>query len=87
MRARVPRAAERYLVVSVQDTGAGLEPDQAERVFERFGRGDNASNVEGSGLGLAIVMAIAEAHQGTVTLDSQVGIGSTFRLWLPGDSV
>jgi len=87
VRARVPRAAERYLVVSVQDTGAGLEPDQAERVFERFGRGDNASNVEGSGLGLAIVMAIAEAHQGTVTLDSQVGIGSTFRLWLPGGSV
>jgi signal transduction histidine kinase/DNA-binding response OmpR family regulator len=84
VRARVPRATERYLVVSVQDTGAGLEPDQAERVLERFDRGgDNASNVEGSGLGPAIVMAIAEAHQGTVTLDSQVGIGSTFRCGFP----
>lgn len=83
VRDRVGTPAEEYLVVSVQDTGVGIEPDQMERIFERFSRADNARHLDGSGLGLAIVMAIARAHQGTVTLDSQVGIGSTFRVWIP----
>lgn len=79
----IERPAPRYLVIGVQDTGAGIEPEQAARIFDRFGRADNARDVEGSGLGLAIVLAIGEAHQGTVTVESQPGAGSTFRLWIP----
>lgn len=82
---QVTRAADRYLVISVRDTGVGIAPDQVERIFERFGRGAETGNIEGFGLGLPIVQAIALAHGGAVTLDSQLGAGSTFRLWIPAD--
>ncbi|WP_153395219.1 sensor histidine kinase [Ornithinicoccus halotolerans] len=83
VRAQLAEPASRYLVVSVEDQGVGLEPDQVDRVFERFSRLEQARPVEGSGLGLSIVLAIARAHGGTVTVDSVPGVGSTFRLWLP----
>lgn len=83
VRDTVPEAAERYLVITVRDTGAGIGPEQAERIFDRFGRGEDAHGVEGAGLGLPIVLAIAQAHRGTVTLDTLPGRGSTFRLWIP----
>lgn len=79
----VTEPAPRYLVITVADRGDGISPEDAERIFERFGRSDEHHSVEGSGLGLPIVVAIAEAHGGTVTLESAVGLGSTFRLWLP----
>jgi signal transduction histidine kinase len=62
-----------------------LGPDEQERVFQRFWRGDRASAREAgrSGLGLAIVRQIAEGHGGQVTVRSTVGIGSTFTVWLP----
>ncbi|NLT30954.1 MAG: HAMP domain-containing histidine kinase, partial [Propionibacterium sp.] len=75
---------DRYLAVAVQDTGVGIAPEDQERIFERFGRTDSARRVDGSGLGLAIVSAIADAHGGTVQLESEPGEGSTFTLWLPG---
>ena len=77
--------AQRYLVISVRDQGTGIAPEDAERIFERFGRSEENRSVEGSGLGLPIVVAIAEAHRGAVTLDSMVGAGSTFRLWIPAE--
>lgn len=82
---RVARPAGRYLVITVRDHGVGINPEQVERIFERFGRSEDHRNVEGSGLGLPIVVAIAEAHRGTVTLDSVPGSGSTFRLWVPAE--
>ena len=71
--------------MSVLDDGPGLGPDEQERVFQRFWRGDRASAREAgrSGLGLAIVRQIAEGHGGQVTVRSTVGIGSTFTVWLP----
>jgi two-component system, OmpR family, sensor kinase len=63
--------------ISVADEGPGLTPEQAEHAFERFWRGADAST-PGSGLGLAIVRAIAERHQGRVTVD-----GSRFTIELP----
>ena len=63
--------------LSVEDEGAGLTPDQAERAFERFWRGPAAEG-PGSGLGLAIVRAIAERHGGGVTVE-----GSRFTISLP----
>ena len=63
--------------LSVEDEGPGLTPEQAERAFERFWRGPDPA-APGSGLGLAIVRAIAERHQGSVTVD-----GARFTLDLP----
>jgi two-component system OmpR family sensor kinase len=76
--------AER-VVVEVSDTGPGMAPDDAARVFERFYRADpaRARNAGGSGLGLSIVAGLVEAHGGTVSVVSVVGEGATFRVELP----
>jgi signal transduction histidine kinase len=72
-------------VLRVADTGIGLSPDEQERVFQRFYRSDNARahDAEGSGLGLCIARSIADAHGGTIELDSTPGVGSTFNVCLP----
>lgn len=78
-----PTLRTECFVVSVQDTGAGIPPDQLPRIFERFARADHTAQIEGSGLGLAIVDAIARGHGGVVTVQSVEDLGSTFRIWLP----
>ncbi|MFC4106979.1 sensor histidine kinase [Micromonospora zhanjiangensis] len=75
-------------VVEVADTGPGLSPEQAERVFERFYRADAARSrragvANGTGLGLAIVAALVAAHHGTVQVTETPGGGATFRVRLP----
>lgn len=68
----------------VRDTGVGIEPELIDGLFERFNRGGaTRSSNSGSGLGLAIVQRIAVAHGGTVSIQSDVGRGSTFTLDLP----
>ncbi len=71
--------------VAVSDEGPGIPPEDQPRVFDRFWRADKArSRAEGgTGLGLAIVRQIANAHGGEVQLQSRVGVGSTFTMWLP----
>jgi len=73
----------RVLEIWVQDTGTGIPAGDHERIFERFGKGSNSAASEGSGLGLSIVKAIAEAHGGTVLLESEEGKGSRFVLRIP----
>jgi signal transduction histidine kinase len=75
--------APRELEIWVSDTGTGIPADDHERIFERFGKGSNSAASEGSGLGLSIVKAIAEAHGGTVRLESEEGKGSRFVLRIP----
>ncbi len=72
-------------VLEVADEGPGLPPQQAERVFERFYRADQARTRHkgGTGLGLAIVAALVAAHGGTVGVDTAPGRGATFRIVLP----
>jgi two-component system OmpR family sensor kinase len=72
-------------VLEVSDHGPGMPSEQAEHVFERFYRADQARTRKtgGAGLGLAIVAALVAAHGGTVTLDTQPGRGATFRVTLP----
>ena len=75
-------------VIEVADTGPGLTPDQAERVFERFYRADasrtrRVGGTTGTGLGLAIVAALVTVHQGTVEVTDTPGGGATFRVRLP----
>ncbi|MFB4308655.1 ATP-binding protein [Actinomadura sp. GTD37] len=74
-------------VIAVADEGPGLSPEQAERVFERFYRADEARSRDygGAGLGLAIVAALVAAHEGVVEADSTPGEGATFRVVLPLD--
>ncbi len=72
-------------VLEVADSGPGLDPAAAQKVFERFYRADpsRTRSAGGSGLGLSIVAAIAEAHGGGATVDSTPGKGATFRVVLP----
>jgi two-component system, OmpR family, sensor kinase len=78
-------AREGEAVVEVADSGPGLTPEHAARVFERFFRADpsRARSSGGSGLGLSIVSAITEAHGGRTEVESVPGRGSTFRVFLP----
>ena len=65
--------------VSVADTGGGIPQEQLNRIFEPF----YTTKKKGSGLGLMIVQRIVRAHNGRIELESNVGKGTTFRIWLP----
>lgn len=70
--------------VWVADSGPGIAPEDARRIFERFARAEHAHRrSEGAGLGLAIVRTIAEAHGGHVELDSAPGRGARFEIVIP----
>lgn len=73
------------LVLEVEDHGAGIAEDHLPRLFERFYRTDKARSraLGGTGLGLAIVKHIAQAHAGHVSVESELGSGSTFRIHIP----
>jgi two-component system phosphate regulon sensor histidine kinase PhoR len=73
------------LVIRVKDQGCGIDARHLPRLFERFYRVDKARSRElgGTGLGLAIVRHIALAHRGSVSVESTLGVGSTFSLRLP----
>ncbi len=77
---------EDWVWMGVQDQGPGLSVSDQQRVFRRLWRGDNTGTMKRdgrSGLGLAIVKQIAETHGGTVRVESELGEGSTFVIWLP----
>ena len=83
---RVQAAQEgQEVVIRVQDHGCGIPPEHLDRIFERFYRVDKARSrkLGGTGLGLAIVKHIALAHGGRVAVQSQVGQGSLFSIYLP----
>jgi two-component system OmpR family sensor kinase len=73
------------VVLDVEDDGPGMERDQAQRVFERFYRADQARNRAsgGTGLGLAIVAGLVAAHGGTVSVRTAPGAGADFQVRLP----
>jgi len=79
------RAAGAEVEISVSDNGPGIPPDQLERIFERFTRGDAGltQRVGGTGLGLAISKSLVELHGGSIRAESVVGQGSTFQVRLP----
>ena len=78
-------AGAKSVRLRVSDTGIGIAPTDAARIFERFYRAGEARNRQdgGFGLGLAIVKWIAESHRGTVECASQLGHGSSFTVTLP----
>jgi signal transduction histidine kinase len=71
------RSDEAWL--SVSDNGGGIPPEQISRIFEPF----YTTKKKGTGLGLMIVQRIVRAHDGRIDLESHVGRGTTFRVWLP----
>ena len=77
--------AELSIQIVVTDSGIGIPPEAAPRIFERFYRvGMSRSRVDGgSGLGLSIAKWVAEAHNGTINYTSRQGEGSTFIVDLP----
>jgi len=74
-----------WSTVTVADTGIGILEEELPRIFDRFFRGEEPRlmQVPGTGRGLAIVKDIVELHEGRVTVESQVGEGTTFTVWLP----
>ncbi|NUR06864.1 MAG: HAMP domain-containing histidine kinase, partial [Nocardioidaceae bacterium] len=67
----------------VRDTGPGVPPEEAERIFDRFARGSDTGGASGSGLGLAIVRAIAQGHGGDVVVERSDGGGARFVMTWP----
>jgi two-component system OmpR family sensor kinase len=65
-------------VIDVRDEGPGMSREMAERVFDRL-----YSGTQGVGVGLSIARSIVEQHGGTIEVESELGAGTTFRLWLP----
>ena len=72
-------------VLSVADTGEGMEPETLSRIFDRFYRADQSRSLPAgrTGLGLAITKSIVEAHNGTITVGSTPGNGTTFTVRVP----
>ncbi len=79
------RGEEHFVIISVADEGLGIAAESLVRVFERFARSDASRSRRegGAGLGLSIVLAVARAHGGTCTAQSDLGRGSVFELRLP----
>jgi two-component system OmpR family sensor kinase len=73
--------------LEIRDTGIGIEPEALPHIFERFYRADlsRSSRYEGAGLGLSLVRWIVEQHRGRVEVNSELGKGSCFTIWLPAD--
>jgi two-component system sensor histidine kinase BaeS len=78
-------AASNWITLTVQDTGPGISAKDLPHLFERFYRGEAASDytVPGTGLGLAISQNIIDKMGGRITVDSQPGAGAAFTIWLP----
>ncbi len=74
------------LIIEIRDQGIGMSEETVQRLFEKFYQGNEAHNSEGSGLGLPLVKQIVEIHNGTITVDSEIGEGSTFRIEIPTES-
>jgi two-component system sensor histidine kinase HydH len=79
---RAEGVAEEQVEVVVSDTGKGIRAEDLRKIFEPF----HTTKADGTGLGLAIVQRVVEAHAGDVTVTSEEGRGSSFRLRFPVSS-
>ncbi len=70
-------------IFRIQDNGIGISTKDQEHLFTAFHRGSNIGKISGTGLGLAIVKKSVDLYGGTIAVNSEVGVGSTFTVTLP----
>jgi len=80
------RRDEQQAVITIKDTGIGIAPEEAPKIWDRLYRGDQSRSQRGLGLGLCLVKAVVQAHQGRIEVSSEPGVGSLFTLYLPTSS-
>ena len=66
--------------ITVKDNGSGIHPEDLHHIFKRFYRSRFSKDTQGIGLGLSLTKAIAEAHNGTIEVDSMLGAGTSFTI-------
>lgn len=76
-------ARDGFVVFSVADTGQGISPERQSHIFDRYWQSSHGARTRGSGLGLSIAKGIVEAHGGRISVQSEVGKGSTFSFTVP----
>ncbi len=81
------RCQEGKVIVQVRDEGIGIPESDRAQLFKPFERGSNVGTISGTGLGLAIVKNLVDLHGGQVAVDSVVGVGTTFTVTLPQNSL
>jgi signal transduction histidine kinase len=74
---------EGQAIFRIQDEGIGIPPEDREHLFESFYRASNAGTIQGTGLGLAIAKKCVDLHRGQITVESEVGVGTTFMVTMP----
>jgi two-component system OmpR family sensor kinase len=74
---------DEQIAIRIADRGPGMTKDEARNAFERFYRGDGRGEISGSGLGLAIAKRAVERARGTISLATEIGVGTTFTIALP----
>ncbi|MBU2910973.1 sensor histidine kinase [Vibrio splendidus] len=80
---KAEQSSEGKIAITIQDTGVGIEQKYQDLIFERLYRVDSSrSNIEGYGLGLSLALAMVENLEGTLVVESELGVGSTFTLSL-----
>lgn len=77
----------RYTEISVSDTGHGISPEALPHIFERYYQANSKYQASGSGIGLALVKGLADLHEATLDVSSQLEVGTTFRLRLLTDNI
>ena len=77
------RATEEQVVIAVHDTGIGIGADDLDKIFEEFYQVGASRTQEGTGLGLALTRRLVELHGGQLTVESELGVGSTFTVTIP----
>ncbi|PNV62701.1 two-component sensor histidine kinase [Clostridium sp. chh4-2] len=71
------------VIFQVWDNGYGMDANTKQHIFDRFYQGDASHTTEGNGIGLTIVKKIVELYKGTISVDSEIGVGTTFTVILP----
>ena len=77
------READGGLAIAIKDNGVGIPKDELPNLFDRFFRASTSEGISGTGIGLNLARELVEMHDGTISVESDVGVGTTFTVRLP----